>query len=145
MFFDSLIVHSFNNYFCIWKISLLMYLPLVICKNPIYLKYSIVFVECVLVGFPRWHWVVKNYPANLGDSKRHKFVTWIRKIPWRRAWHGKNSHPCLENPMDRGACRATVHRIAKSRIWLKWLRMHTCNLYLLINMECFGPLWWLRK
>ena len=30
--------------------------------------------------------VVKNRPANLGDSKRHKFDTWVRKIPWRRAW-----------------------------------------------------------
>ena len=30
--------------------------------------------------------VVKNRPANLGDSKRHKFDTGIRKIPWRRAW-----------------------------------------------------------
>ena len=29
--------------------------------------------------------------------------------------------------MDRGACRATVHRIAKSQTWLKWLRMHTCG------------------
>ena len=30
--------------------------------------------------------MVKNRPANLGDSKRHKFDIWIRKIPWRRAW-----------------------------------------------------------
>ena len=28
---------------------------------------------------------------------------------------------CLQNPMDRGAWRATVHRVAKSRTWLKWL------------------------
>ena len=27
-------------------------------------------------------------------------------------------HPCLENPMDRGAWRATVHRVAKSRTQL---------------------------
>ena len=24
-------------------------------------------------------------------------------------------HSCLENPMDRGACWATVHRVTKSR------------------------------
>ena len=30
--------------------------------------------------------VVKNPPANTGDSKRLEFNPWIRKIPWRRAW-----------------------------------------------------------
>ena len=31
---------------------------------------------------------------------------------------------CLENPMDRGAWQATVHRVTKSRAWLKWLSTH---------------------
>ena len=30
-------------------------------------------------------------------------------------------YPCLENPMDRGAWWATVHGVAKSQTWLKWL------------------------
>ena len=34
-------------------------------------------------------------------------------------------YSCLENPMDRGASQATVHRVAKSQTWLKWLSMHT--------------------
>ena len=38
-------------------------------------------------------------------------------------------YSCLENPMDRGAWWATVHRVAKSRTWLKWLSTHTCNWY----------------
>ena len=29
--------------------------------------------------------------------------------------------PCLENPRDRGAWWATVHKVAKSRTWLRWL------------------------
>ena len=37
----------------------------------------------------------------------------VRKIPWRRAWQ-PTSYSCLENPMDRGAWRATVHRVTKS-------------------------------
>ena len=40
-------------------------------------------------------------------------------------------YSCLENPMDREAWRATVHRVAKSRTWLKWLstaRTCVCNL-----------------
>ena len=28
---------------------------------------------------------------------------------------GNPLHSCLENPMDRGGWRATVHRVAKSR------------------------------
>ena len=30
----------------------------------------------------------------------------------------------LENPMDRGAWQAAVHRVANSQTWLKWLNMH---------------------
>ena len=33
-------------------------------------------------------------------------------------------YACLENPMDRGTWRTTVHGVVKSRTWLKWLRMH---------------------
>ena len=30
----------------------------------------------------------------------------------------------MENPIDRGPWRATVHRVANSWTWLKWLSMH---------------------
>ena len=57
--------------------------------------------------------MVKNPPANAGDM-RHGFDPWIRKIPWRR--HGNPlQYSYLENPMDRGAWRAIVHRVAKSQ------------------------------
>ena len=36
-------------------------------------------------------------------------------------------YSCLENPMDRVAWPATVHRVAKSGTRLEQLRMHTCN------------------
>ena len=59
--------------------------------------------------------------------RRHKkcgFNPWVRKIPWRR--HGNPfQYSCLENPMDRGAWRATVHRVTKSQTWLKWFSTHT--------------------
>ena len=35
-------------------------------------------------------------------------------------------YSCLENPLNRGAWWATVHRVTKSQTWLKWLSMHTC-------------------
>ena len=47
--------------------------------------------------------------------KRCRFDSWVRKILWRRAWQP------MENPMDRGAWGAIVHRIAKSWTWLKRL------------------------
>ena len=34
-------------------------------------------------------------------------------------------HSRLENPMDRGACWATVHRVTKSQTQLKPLTHHT--------------------
>ena len=41
-----------------------------------------------------------------------------------------NSHPlqysCLEKPMNRGAWRATVHGVTRSRTRLKQLSMHAC-------------------
>ena len=40
---------------------------------------------------------------------------WVRKGPWRRAWQPSQCS-CLESPMDRGAWRATAHRVEKSWI-----------------------------
>ena len=37
-------------------------------------------------------------------------------------------YSCLETPMDRGAWRATVHRVAQSWTHLKRLSMHACRL-----------------
>ena len=34
-------------------------------------------------------------------------------------------YSCLENLEDRGAWWARVHRVSRSRTWLKWLSMHT--------------------
>ena len=53
---------------------------------------------------------------------------------WGRCPGGGHGNPLqysyLENPMDRGAWWATVHRVAKGWTWLKWLGMHTCNILL---------------
>ena len=49
-----------------------------------------------------------------------------------RAPRGGHGHPlqysCLENPMERGAWWATVHRVLKSQTQLKQLSMHTHSL-----------------
>ena len=56
--------------------------------------------------------VVKNTSANTGDIRD------AGSVPgWGRSPGGQHSnslqYPCLENPMDRGAWRATVRRIAR--------------------------------
>ena len=58
--------------------------------------------------------------------KRRGFDPWVGKNPWRRKWQPS---PVFlpENPMERGAWRATVstvHRVAKSWTGLKWLSRH---------------------
>ena len=56
--------------------------------------------------------VVRNPPANAGNPKRCGFDPWSGRSP--RGGHGNPlQHSCLENPMDRGAWQATVHRATK--------------------------------
>ena len=67
--------------------------------------------------------VVKNMPANEGDMRD------LGLIPgWGRSHGEGNGNPlqysCLENPIDRGVWRGTVHRVAQSQIQLKQLSMH---------------------
>ena len=64
--------------------------------------------------------VVKNMPANAED------IGDVGSIPGPGRSLGEgNGYPlqysCLENPMDRGAWRATVHGITKSQTRLKEL------------------------
>ena len=57
--------------------------------------------------------------------KRHRrcrFDPWVGKIPG--GMHGNPlQYSSLENSMNRGAWRATVHSISESKTWLKWLSM----------------------
>ena len=56
--------------------------------------------------------------------KKHKLNGSVKTIPG--GVHGNPlQYSCLENPMDRGAWRATVHRVAKSWTRLKRLTTHT--------------------
>ena len=62
--------------------------------------------------------VVKNMPANAGDIKDMDSFPGLGRSPG-----GGRGNPlqysCLENPMDRGAWRAIVHRTTKRRTPLK--------------------------
>ena len=57
---------------------------------------------------------VKNLPANAGDIRDAGLIPGSGRSPGEG--HGNPLQcSCLENPMDRGAWRATVHRVAKSQ------------------------------
>ena len=75
--------------------------------------------KSVKYSFPR-ALVVKNPPANAGDAGDKGLIP-----GWGRPPGGGHGNPlqysCLENSMDRGAWRATVHRITKSQTRLKQL------------------------
>ena len=62
--------------------------------------------------------VIKKPPVNAGDTRDNVYDPWAGKIPGEG-----NGNPlqysCLENPMDRGAWQATVHRVTNSWMWLK--------------------------
>ena len=57
--------------------------------------------------------VVKNLPANAGDVRGAGLIPGLGRFPG-----GGHSNPhqysCLENPMDREAWWATVHRVVKT-------------------------------
>ena len=62
--------------------------------------------------------VVKKLPANAGDIRDAVSIPGSGRSPGEG-----NSDPlqdsCLENPIDRGACQATVHGVPKSWTGLK--------------------------
>ena len=56
--------------------------------------------------------MVKNLPGNAGDTRDMGLIPGLGRSPGEG-----NGYPlqdsCLENPMDRGAWRATVHGVTK--------------------------------
>ena len=59
--------------------------------------------------------VVKNLPASAEDANDLGFNLWVRKTP--KVGNGDPlQYFCLENSMDRGAWRATVHGVAESHM-----------------------------
>ena len=65
--------------------------------------------------------MVKNLPANAGDIRDTGSIPGLGKSPEER--HGNPlQYSDLENPMDRGAWWAIVHRVTKRQIQLKRFR-----------------------
>ena len=73
------------------------------------------------MGLP-W-WLSGKEPAF--QCRRHLFNPWVSKILWRRTWQPTPLF-LLENPMARGAWRATNHRAAKAAPG-SVTKQHECN------------------
>ena len=62
--------------------------------------------------------VVKNPSANAGDVRDSGLIPGLGRFPGE-AYSNPLQYSCLENPMDRGDWKATVHGVAKSLTQLK--------------------------
>ena len=56
---------------------------------------------------------VKNLPVNAGDARDSGLTPGLGRSPGEGNGNPLQ-HSCLENPMDRGTWRATVHGVAES-------------------------------
>ena len=100
-----------------------------------------IFTTDLLNGLPRWlsgkeSACSAGFPGDTGS------------IPGLEGSPGGHGSPpwysCLENPMDRGVWRATVHRVAKSRTRLKQLcalHTHTLVAQLVMNLPAIRETW----
>ena len=74
------------------------------------------------IGLPQWLRGKKS-ACNAGDAGGMSLIPGSGRSPGRG--HGNPlQYSFWENAMDRGAWQATVHGVAKSCTWLKWLSTH---------------------
>ena len=80
--------------------------------------------------------VVKNLPVNAGDVRDAGSIPGSGRSP-----RGGHSNPlqysCLENPTYRGAWWATLHGVAKSWTWLKWLSSRSSSSSSRVTMQYY--------
>ena len=73
---------------------------------------------------------------NLSVMQKMQEIPWVQSLgledPLEEGMATHSSILALENPMDRGACQGTVHRITESQTRLKQLSMQA-SFYLLLT------------
>ena len=77
-----------------------------------------------MLGLHRWL-SGKESTCNARAAGNSGWIPELERFPWRRKQQPLQ-YSCLENPVDRGALRATVHRVTKSWTQLKWLIKNIC-------------------
>ena len=76
--------------------------------------------------------MLKNPPPNAGDMGDVSSIPGSGRTPGEGNGYTLPSS-CLENPMDSGAWRATVHRVSKS-----WTQLSTYSLSMLLWFQVNG-------
>ena len=78
--------------------------------------------------------MVKNLAANAGDIRDVSSISGLGRSPGRG--HGNPlQYSCLENPMDRGAWWATIHRVAKESLSMHIGMLISAFIQLLISLR----------
>ena len=93
---------------------------------------NIQILKFIIKGLP-WQLSGEESACNIGISGD------INSIPGSGRSPGEGNgnllqYFCLENPVDRGACWATVHRVEKSRTLWKRLSMHLNKVMMYLNL-----------
>ena len=139
-FFTPSLKHKFNILFQIWE-AILFYSQFNHVENikcqQVLLLFYLLTVTCFWtsqVGL-----VVKNPPAYEGDKRDMGLILGLGRPPG--GGHGNPLQYCfLENPMDREAWKATIHRLTMSWIWLnKNLALNAFlmwSFYIQVNCPC---------
>ena len=85
-----------------------------------------IITTATVLGASHLALVVNNLPskANAGDLRDGGLIPGLGRSPGE-GYSNPLQYCCLENPMDKGAWHATVHRVAKSWTRLEGLSMHT--------------------
>ena len=87
------------------------------------------------IGYPlqcSWASLVTQMVKNPPAMQRPELDPWVGEIPWRR--EGMATHSSVlawRIPIDRGAWRSAVHKVAKSRTQLK-------RLHFQFSLSCIG-------
>ena len=88
-----------------------------LCRCPFLLIQQIFVVPLQEFKASQLSLLVKNLPANVGDTRDSGFISGSGRSPEKG--NGNLLHySCLENSMDRGVWRAIVHGATKSQTWL---------------------------
>ena len=103
------------HWFCVCKILFSLQLFYRVLKGKTRPSNKEIYNSVTLIGVSQVAPVVKNLSANAGNVKEVGSIPGLGRSPRKRNGYSL-SYSCLENPLDRGARRATVHRVTKSQM-----------------------------